>query len=198
MQRRDGKTVTEGGRCPLDIRPTHGHERCAGFGQLKLQALGETKFLHKVVMGDIRHAQRQLHRSDIRRMDDNFARGERAFFTMRIIDGCHANLQRRARIEGFVEPDLSAFQGHGRGHDFENRPQFIDAHGHGVEMVRQGGRRRAVNVKIGQRDQCENFTIGRVHQNGTPTFGRKFANRRRQAFAHRMLNADVEGRCIYG
>ena len=38
----------------------------------------------------------------------------------------------------------------------------------------------------------QNFTIGRVHQNGTTALGREFANRRRQAFAHRMLNADVE------
>ena len=102
--------MTERGRCPLNIRPTHRHERCAGFGQLKLQALGETQFFHKIIMGHIRHAQRQLHRSDIRRMDDNFARGERALFAMHIIDGRCTNFQRRARIKGFVKPDFSAFQ----------------------------------------------------------------------------------------
>ena len=148
-------------------------------------------------MGDIRHAQRQLHRSDIRRMDDNFARGERAFFTMRIIDGCRANLQRRARIEGFVEPDLSAFQGHGRGHDFENRPQFIDAHGHGVEMARQGVADGRLMSKSGKRPVREFHHWSRPSK-WHPHLGRKFANRRRQAFAHRMLNADVEGRCKYG
>ncbi len=195
MQRRHGKAVTEGCGRPFDIRPAHRHQRRAGFGQLKLQALGEAQLLHKVVMGDIRHTQRQLHRPDIRRMNDNLARGQRAFFAMHIIDGRRANLQRGARIEGFIEFDLAAFQSHRRGHDFENRAQFINAHGHGVEVARQGRGRWAVNVKIGQRHQCENFAIGRVHQNGTTALGRKFANRRRQAFTNRMLNADVE-RCL--
>ena len=40
MQWRDGKTVTEGARCPLNIRPTLGYERCAGFEATQIAGAG--------------------------------------------------------------------------------------------------------------------------------------------------------------
>ena len=111
---------------------------------------------------------------------------------MRVIDFIPPDLQRLCRVKSFMRRNHAAIQSHSGGKHFENRAELINPQSHAIEMAFLPVAHGRIGIKIGQRDEGNNFAIMGIDNQRPTGTGRECFYGFTQHIAYRMLDANIE------